>query len=66
MGFNMRDCNVELSKDERDLIYNQLSARYMDFEEMMKTAMERKNTDRVIEIVDVLKQLKVIMGKMLK
>lgn len=56
---------ITLESEERELVYNQLTARIQDFESMMVQAANKKNAERVIEIADVLKTLKSVTNKLL-
>lgn len=56
---------IELEKEECDLVYSQLSARVMHFEELMIQAANKKNANRVIEIAEVIKTLQSVMNKLL-
>lgn len=60
-----RAMEITLEKEERDMIYNQLNARVMYFEEKMVQAANKKDTDRLLEIAEALVVIKSIMNKML-
>ena len=62
---NKMERQISLTEMEVELIYNQLSARYQDFEFMMYEAAKKGNTDRVLNIAKVLESLQTIMTKLL-
>ena len=62
---NKIERQISLTEMEAELTYNQLNARYQDFEFMMSEAAKKGNTDRVLEIAEILKSLKKIMGKVM-
>ena len=62
---NKVERQISLTEMEAELTYNQLSARYQDFEFMMNEAAKKGNTDRVLEIAEILKSLKKSMGKVM-
>lgn len=62
---NKVERQISLTEMEAELIYNQLSARYQDFEFMMNEAAKKGNTDRVLNIAKVLESLQTIMTKLL-
>lgn len=56
---------IELTKEEKEMNYNQLSARLHDFEFMMNEAAKKGNTDRVLEIAECIQLIKSVMSKLL-
>lgn len=62
---NKVERQISLTEMEAELTYNQLSARYQYIEFMMNEASKKGNTDRVLEIAEILKSLKKIMGKVM-
>lgn len=56
---------IELTKEEKEMNYNQLSARHQEFERMMTEAARKGNTDRVLQLAEGIKLIKSIMTKLL-
>lgn len=57
--------NLELTKEEIELAYKQLSASQIDFEFKMRKAAKEGNTEKVLEVAETLKSIKIILNKLL-
>lgn len=55
---------IELKSEDLDMIYKQLKVRVMYFEELMIQAAKKGDTERVIEIAEVIKTIQSIMNKL--
>lgn len=61
----METVAIVLTKEEIRLIYYQLVARKLDFEEEMKNAGSKGDTNRLLEIAEFIKSINIIMEKLL-
>lgn len=60
----MDEFTITLTREERDILIIQIGARIMTFEDLMCQAAQERKTDRVMEVSEMIKNLKNIQNKL--
>lgn len=60
----MEEFTITLTREERDILIIQIGARITVFEDLMCEAAQERKTDRVMEVSEMIKNLKNIQEKL--